>query len=368
MSLTGSVRLHGKLWFDENDIRTWLLDARNSRGWGRTDTYEGTRGQLQRELANVLCQATGQWWFDMSGGWYDDPRILADIGAMNRIAEASLAWDRSAVDEIAVVADDRSLHLMQVGNRLSRPLLLEQLPELGHVGAPVGFYALADLERLAPRKMYVFLNALAPTADQRRAIARLKGQGRVLVWLYAPGVYRDGQLDPAGIEELTGLRVAMDRRPARLEVKSPWGTYGASFDVAPVFFADDSRAEVQGRLADGRPGLVRRELDGWTSVYSSAPKLPAGLLGELADRAGVHRYLRRPEAHDVIYANRSLLALCVSEPGPRIVRLPCTCDVYDLFAGGKPIATAARQFTVTMERNQTKLLHLAEVAPRSPPQ
>ena len=27
MSLTGSVRLHGKLWFDENNIRTWLLDA-----------------------------------------------------------------------------------------------------------------------------------------------------------------------------------------------------------------------------------------------------------------------------------------------------------------------------------------------------
>lgn len=360
MSLTDSVKLHGKLWFDENDIRTWLLEGKPVRNWGQTDSYEQTRGQLQRELANVLCQGVGQWWFDMGGGWYDDPRILADIGAMNRIAEASLAWDRSPADEIAVVVDDRSLHLMQVANRLSRPLLLEQLPELGRLGAPVGFYALGDLERLAPRKMYVFLNAFAPTAAERRAIDQLKGQGRVLVWLYAPGAYREGRLDLTGMEELTGLHIAMDRRPTRLEVKTDSGAYGANFDVAPVFFADDPSATVLGRLADGRAGLVRRENAGWTTIYSAAPKLPAALLRDLARRAGVHCYLRDPQPHDVIYANRSLVALCVSEPGPRSVVLPRDCDVFDLFDGGKPVAAAAREFTVTVARKQTKLFRLSE--------
>jgi hypothetical protein len=364
MSLTGSVKLHGKLWFDENDIRTWLLKGKPLRSWGQTESYEETRGQLQREFANVLCQAVGQWWFDMGGGWYDDPRILADIGAMNRIAEASLAWDRAPADEIAVMVDDRSLHLMQVANRLSRPLLLEQLPELGRLGAPVGFYALDDLERLAPRKMYVFLNAFAPSDAARRAIERLKSQGRVLVWLYAPGVYREGRLDLAGMEALTGVHIAKDPRPAKLEVQTDSGTYGANFDVAPVFFADDSRATVLGRLADGRAGLVRRDLGGWTTVYSSAPKLPATLLRELATRAGVHRYLPKPQPHDVIYANRSLLALCVSEPGPRCVTLPRDCDVFDLFEGSKPIATATRAFTVTFARNQTKLFRLSE--PKKP--
>ncbi len=366
MSLTDSVKLHGKLWFDENDIRTWLLEGKPVRSWGQTESYEQTRGQLQREFANVLCQGVGQWWFDMGGGWYDDPRILADIGTMNRIAEASLAWDRSAADEVAVVVDDRSLHLMQVANRLSHPLLLEQLPELGRLGAPVGFYALGDLDRLAPRKMYVFLNAFAPNDAERRAIERLKAQGRVLVWVYAPGVYREGRLDPAAMEELTGLHIAMDPRPARLEVKTGSGTYGASFDVAPVFFADDPRATVLGRLANGRAGLVRRDCGAWTTVYSAAPKLPATLLRELARQAGVHCYLREPRAHDVVYANRSLVALCVSEPGPRTVVLPRACDVFDLFEGAKPIATATREFTVTLARNQTKLFRLSESkAPRS---
>jgi hypothetical protein len=184
---------------------------------------------------------------------------------------------------------------------------------------------------------------------------QLKGQGHVLVWLYAPGVYREGRLDPAGMEELTAVHIAMDPRPARLEVKTSSISYGASFDVAPVFFADDSRATVLGRLADGRAGLVRRDCGAWTTVYSSAPKLPATLLGELAKQAGVHCYLPQPRPHDVIYANRSLVALCVSEPGPRTVVLPRPCDVFDLFDGAKPIATAARQFTVTLSRNQTKL-------------
>ncbi len=360
MSLTDSVKLHGKLWFDENDIRTWLLQGKPLRSWGQTDSYEETRGQLQREFANVLCQGVGQWWFDMGGGWYDDPRILADIGAMNGLAASALAWDRAPADEVAVVVDDRSLHLMQVANRLSHPLLLEQLPELGRLGAPVGFYALSDLDKLAPRKMYVFLNAFAPDVAARRAIERLKQQGRVLVWLYAPGVYREGRLDPAGMEELTGVHIAMDPHPAKLEVRTDSGAYGANFEVAPVFFADDPHAKVMGRLADGRAGLVRRDFGTWTTVYSSAPKLPAVLLRELAAQAGVHGYVHNPQPHDVVYANRSVVAVCVSEPGLRRIVLPRVCDVFDLFDGSKPIATAAREFTVKFARNQTKLFHVSE--------
>ena len=134
-------------------------------------------------------------------------------------------------------------------------------------------------------------------------------------------IARDGSIRPAW-RSCPACTSPWIERPARLEVKSPWGTYGANFDVAPVFFADDPRATVLGRLADGRAGLVRRDGGGWTTVYSSAPKLPAALLRELAAQAGVHCYLRKPQPHDVIYANRSLVALCVSEPGPRTVVLP----------------------------------------------
>jgi len=129
--------------------------------------------------------------------------------------------------------------------------------------------------------------------------------------------------------------------------------------VAPVFSADDPQATVLGRLADGRAGLVRREMGGWTSVYSAAPKLPTALLRQWAAAADVHLYLRDPRPHDVIYANRSVLALCASEAGSRTVNLPRDCDVFDLLDGGRPVAQSARQFTVTPTANQTKLFHLA---------
>jgi hypothetical protein len=84
------------------------------------------------------------------------------------------------------------------------------------------------------------------------------------------------------------------------------------------------------------------------------------MLRELAAEAHVHCYLQNPQPNDVIYANHSLLALCVSEEGPRSVILPHAYDVFDLFDGGKPIALATREFTINLDRNQTKLFRLSE--------
>jgi len=368
MSLTDSIRLHGKLWFDENDIRTYLTGGAAGQ-WGRTDTYEETLRQERREFANVLCQAVGQWWFDMGGGWYDDPRLLQDIAALNRIAEQSVDWDRSPVDEIAVVVDDTSLVYQQVGHPLSGPLLLTQLPELGRLGAPVGFYALDDLADIPPKKLYLFLNAFAPTVAHRQAMEQLKGGDRVLAWVYAPGLYRDGQIDVSAMEELTGIRLAMERQASKLDVviggedDTPAGLagvrYGAGFEVAPTFLADDPQVDVWGTLAESeRPGLVVRRFADWTSVYSAAPQLPTALLRHLARLAGVHLYLADPRPHDVVYANRSLLALCVNEAGPRTLVLPQPGDVFDLFEDSQQIASGERELSVEMKQHETRLFRV----------
>jgi hypothetical protein len=252
---------------------------------------------------------------------------------------------------------------MQVGNRLSGPLLMQQLPQLGRIGAPVGYYALDDLDLLPPRRLYVFLNCFAPTAEHRRQIAALQSDGRVLVWLYAPGLYRDGQLDEAAMEDLTGLRLRLDRTARPLQVQLvgvdpalDGTTYGTDLRVDPVVYVDDPAATVWGRLAEGnQAGLVVREFGDWTSVFSAAPALPSGLLRRLAKQARVHLYLEPtgPSA-DVVYANRSLLALCADAAGPRTVRLPGPSDVFDLFAG-QEVGQGLTEFTVEMAEHETKL-------------
>ena len=53
MSLVGSVKLHGKLWFDENDIRTSLSGGQVGE-WGRPADVAGDLLQQDKELANCM--------------------------------------------------------------------------------------------------------------------------------------------------------------------------------------------------------------------------------------------------------------------------------------------------------------------------
>ncbi len=353
MSLTDSVKLHGKMWFDENDIRTWLLDAPTG-SWGKQDTYEGTLAMEQREFANVICNACGQWWFDMGGGWYDDERILKDIGQMAAVADETVAWDRAPVSQIAFIVDPQSLAYLQTSNGASALFMLRQLPQLGRCGAPFGYYTLDDLADLPPQRLYIFANAWAPTDAQRALIEKVvKRDGATALWLYAPGLVRGGKLDEQSMLDLTGIRLRFSEEAAPLKVAlAEGGDYGTDEALAPVVWADDPETEVLGTLTGSdRAGLVVKQMDGWTSIFSGAPVLPASVLRTLAREAGVHIYV---DSDDTVYANRSLLSLFADAPGPRTVRLPKPATVMDLLSG-ETVAANAREFGVQMEGETTRL-------------
>lgn len=363
MSLTDSVKLHKKMWFDENDIRTWLTEGELNE-WGRTATYEESLSMQQREFANVICNGCGMWWFDMGGGWYDDERMMADIGKMKAIADQTVQLDKTPVSEIAMIVDDASLAYMQVGNRISIPLLLQQIPELGKIGAPFSYYALDDIENMPEHKMYVFVNCFAPTEKQRKAIDRIvKCNNHVALWIYAPGFIRNGKADIHAIKHLTGmdieyrleespLKVVISGKNDLLKSVKEGFAYGTDIKAGPVFYAGDNTGEVIGRL-DGYnlPGLVIKKCDNWISVYSSAPNVPSVILRDLAKLAGVNLYV---ESDDIIYANKSLLSLTVNEEGRRTIRLPQASNVYDLFED-KYIGKGVNGFWIDMPSKSTKL-------------
>lgn len=339
MSLFGSAKLHGKLWFDENDIRTSL--AKGSLGeWGRPADVAGDIVQQEKELANVIVNGSAQWWFDVGGNVYGNPALMGRIGNLAKNAAEAQKLDRSSVDEVAMVVDERSLCYLCVADPLGARLLVSQLPALSRIGAPVGHYLVTDLPLLKDRKVFFIMTSFAPTAQDRKAIEALKRGGHVLVFLYAPGVYRDGQLDESGMSELTGIRLRMSREEGALSVKLFGGhrltegldgqLYGDSHRVSPLFFADDASATVLGTLADGKPGLVVKTEGGWTSVVSSAPMLPSRLMRNIAQLAGVHTYI---DTEDVVWASKSLLAVCVKDGGKRTVRLPRAANVRDLYSG-----------------------------------
>jgi hypothetical protein len=283
--------------------------------------------------------------------------MLREIGRMRAIADESVAWNRAPVGEIAFLVDPQSLGYLRSHNGVTDWFLLHQLPQLGRCGAPFGYYALDDLADLPPQRLYIFANAWALTEEQRSLIERVvKRNGATALWLYAPGLVRDGRLDEESMLDLTGVRLHLSGEPAPLRVElTAGGSYGTDQAFAPVAWADDPQAEVLGTLSGSdRAGLVVKRMDGWTSVFSSAPVLPAGLLRRLAREAGAHLYV---DSDDTVYANESLLALFADSPGPRTVHLPRRADVTDLFSG-ETLATGVTEFEVEAPGEATRLWRL----------
>jgi hypothetical protein len=360
MSLLGSVQLAGKLWFDENDIRTSLSPGEVG-GWGKPADVDGDILQQDKELANVIVNGAAQWWFDVGGNRYDDPRLMQRIGELARNAAEALPLDRTPMDEVALIVDERSLCYMRVGDRLGQDLLIGQLPELHRIGAPVGHYLVSDLPSLHTRKLFLITTSLAPTEADRRAVDRLKRNGHVLVFLYAAGLYRDGAVNEAALQDFTGIRLRLSREACALWVTLLGASaiteglegleYGSRNATWPVCFADDPEAEVLGQLPDGRAGLVMKRFDDWTAVHSAAAPLPGTVLRRLAAMAGVHLYVDTP---DVVWASRSLLGVSVQEAGTRTIRLPREAQVRDLYTG-ETIGARVRSFEAHFGDHATRV-------------
>ncbi|MDX9868715.1 MAG: hypothetical protein RBT78_12415 [Kiritimatiellia bacterium] len=112
----------------------------------------------------------------------------------------------------------------------------------------------------------------------------------------------------------------------------------------PVCYADDPAATLLGRLEAGRAALVVKAGEGWTSVFSTVPMLPARLMRNLARAAGGHRYI---DSEDVVWASKNLLAVCARDAGKRVIRLPGKADVRDLYTGetvGKDVTVFEAEF------------------------
>jgi hypothetical protein len=149
--------------------------------------------------------------------------------------------------------------------------------------------------------------------------------------VYAPGVIHEGSLDVDGVEDLTGIGVRSleSAAPAVVEVlpgadpllaglDAPV-TYGAPEPIRPLFAADP-RSGCLGRIrGQEASGLSVRRFGDWTSIYSAAPCLPATLLRRLLANSGVHLYV---DGDDIVYGNRSFLAVHSRDAGRRSLRLP----------------------------------------------
>jgi Beta-galactosidase len=399
-TLPADVQLHGKLYFNEVDTETYL-HQRQWR-WGNSlnnpKNFEETKALLTRDYAYALTNGFGMWWTDLFGGTYHDDQIIGLLRQLKDIDNRYLEADRESNTEIAVILDESSFTYFGDGEPLFNALLTAQKQwELAFIGAPWDPYLLADLgnPKLRDYKLYIFLNTFHVTPQEREAVReRLKRNRATAVWVYAPGYIGDN-LSVKNIQALTGIRVAETDSTGELHVDitsfdSPYTkglanptAYGTDvnvenikrwydhqlylkdprdpslqrdlpgFRINPRFWSDDPSALVLGTLAGvNKPGLVVKKMPGWTSIYSSAPILPAALLRNIARAAGCHIY---SDGGDVVYSNNGFLGIYSPAGGHRTIRLPKASDVTDLLTN-QTIAQHAVDFSVELKANTTLLL------------
>ena len=381
MQPSETCRLHGKLYLFEEDTLMHNRFEPEGRMQPQSDTLE----IYKRNFAYCLTRGHGITWLQ-SSIYREYPEIEKESDALLARMQTLGAWatqlDRAPNAEIAVLLDDESYFYSSLRNDLGiAGVFYPRVIDLPRIGAPHDVYLLRDLVegRLPPYKLYIFLNAYRLSRGQREAIARhVKCAGRTAVWLHAPGyIYDDAApaLDAGNVSGITGIRVRRTEQPWSMHAHVTNVQHTITRDVPqdlfwsaqrslyPTFFVDDPQATQLGQVVTAlgrcKPGLAVREFDGWRSIYSATPSLPAPIWRGIARYAGVHLY---SEAGDVLYATRDFLAVHTSAGGARRFQLPHEVRaVVDVFAQ-REIARTCTSFAVELPRASTTLFYFGDRA------
>ncbi|MBQ8849112.1 MAG: hypothetical protein IJ011_02115 [Clostridia bacterium] len=161
-----SLKEHGKLCFIECDIRTYLTKSiqearpgeypdgiyRTKNGisvWAGPPTAELSRAALRKSFAHQITKASAIWWFDMWGGWYDDPLLMKELSEMKKIYDNDLFSNRSKVlsPDVVFFADEQSYANMLTGSPHIGSIKVTRTA-MGKTGVPYDSCMVEDAERI----------------------------------------------------------------------------------------------------------------------------------------------------------------------------------------------------------------------------
>ncbi len=374
-SVFGSTLLHGKVYLTEQDWRSWHSEPNSPAEnfeWGRAETAEAHNAMVRRESGMMLAFGLGTWWYDMCGGWFHDPAIMSGIAEAMRAFQRDLQVDEMPAADLAVIVSEESNDTIapKAGGTYRYIGILSQIEELNAAGVPYRLYLQSDLGRakLPPHKAYLFLNAYRLTDVQRRAIDELKRDGRLLVFVHAPGVV--GAADPArAIRAVTGFGCARIPGSTRLlsepvpHGEGPPDLKGASVNLSSplagtAFEVDDIDAVPLAWYAGTmRVCTATRDFGKWKSAFVGCPAFTAEFVARLADWAGCWR---AAEPGDAVYASDRFLTIHAVFPGHKVLRLHRASRIVDL-TSGKVVSERAAQMELDVQRGETRWFALTPV-------
>ena len=397
-----SLALHGKLWYHDNDTVSFRYDemhaadpdrdtiARYRKELGVTENVQETIWQYRRGAGFVLGHGVYQSFFDLHGGYFDDPTLMTEVQRLNSLFAESAQHDCSSAAEILVVSDETSCSYATFESGFLQQSLQPAQVQLTKLGAPHDSILTDDLEfaDLERYKLVVFLNCFHLTNQQRDVIRRkVLNRERTVLWCYASGLFNGPQASLDAVRELTGFSLARTSHQGLVRARIVLSEAGRRFaehghlptsgpgqpadrrqSDSPIqaqavighehvwlqpFAVEDSQAIPLGFLEGTQQvALAMKSLPGWTSIYTLNPVLPAAFLRAVARSAGVHLYNDRD---DTLYASHSYIAVNADGAGPRVLRFRGPADLFDPFSG-ECLARQVQVWTREFQDKETLLL------------
>ncbi len=173
MTVVDSIKHHGKLYFFEFDTRTHLTglfhdalpascpsDAYTEPIWQPLATEQDALNALRMNFAQQMSLGAGSWWFDMWGGWFASPTLMAELRAYRELAQSALDdAERGSVAQCAVFLDEEAFAAAAEDDRFASPHAARMA--LLHCGVPWDFYELRDFSEVIAR--YRVAGFIVPT-------------------------------------------------------------------------------------------------------------------------------------------------------------------------------------------------------------
>lgn len=367
MGAVDSISAHGKMFFTEDDTRTFVTDPAASPG--RCADYRQTIGVMTRNFAHILTRGAGLWWMEPVGnGAYANEDLLKHNGKLTSLYQASLPNFTKYNPEVAVIADERSSLGINpfpdlAGEQSVSISLLDRFRHgLYRMGVPFGTYFLDDLiaGKVPPAKIYIILNAFRLSNTQQSAIRKQICNGqRVIVWMYAPGIVSGEKITPQNISKVAGIKL---RIVTGVDGNIVIEGSGEKFDavhaeLAPMFAVEDQKASPIARYAGntGTIAVAQKKMPGFTSIYCGVLQLPTSVLRTIANIAGAHIY---NDQDQIIMAGNGYVAIHATTKGRMIVRMPNECSVEDAISG--EVLGIGNDFRFDMEVGDSRLLKVKQ--------
>ncbi len=373
--IVDSARLNNKIPMIEADFRTWTsvfknlrVDYHVSRYW----TPDALRNALFREAGKLFSVGGGMWFYDMTAGWFNDPRSMKYAAQLKKAADKLAANDAPfSPAEIALVADEENflatseqLHCWNGPNFHS---VRKPQRSMMRAGVKYDYIYLSDLisRKMTHHKVYCFLNLYHITPEKEAYINSLRKDGKVLVWVYAPGYSTDNGLSTTNISRITGIKV---------KTLSP-GTQKAVFVESPVstglsgkeagldnalgalrFAVTDADAQPICRYTGGGIAGAMKKYPAYTSIYLAQPSpFTAEFLAKIARYAGVHIFNRTP-GDMFIHRRDDFIVMHGVEGNTNIIAPLPGKKLYDMISGEALPVNADKTVTVKLAPGESRLI------------